>query len=210
MVADSAAQIKQLQAEIAELKRENARLTALNNRAEEKLFAALDGNGLCLWEQHVPSGNLTLFNVKWGELLGFSREELRAHVDSWKSKLHPEDKEWVIKAFEDHVNGKADYYQVVHRMLHKDGSITWVSDRGRIVERLPDGTPLRMMGSHIDITQEKRYELDLARLAHSDPLTNLMNRQAITTAFDELLQPGQRGRAGLSFVKYVNQRKSLT
>ena len=193
MVADSAAQIKQLQAEIAELKRENARLTALNNRAEEKLFAALDGNGLCLWEQHVPSGNLTLFNVKWGELLGFSREELRAHVDSWKSKLHPEDKDWVIKAFEDHVNGKADYYQVVHRMLHKDGSITWVSDRGRIVERLPDGTPLRMMGSHIDITQEKRYELDLARLAHSDPLTNLMNRQAITTAFDELLQPGQRG-----------------
>lgn len=96
MVADSAAQIKQLQAEIAELKRENARLTALNNRAEEKLFAALDGNGLCLWEQHVPSGNLTLFNVKWGELLGFSREELRAHVDSWKSKLHPEDKDWVI------------------------------------------------------------------------------------------------------------------
>ncbi|EGT3625209.1 sensor domain-containing diguanylate cyclase [Morganella morganii] len=194
MTSDTAAeQIKQLQAEIAQLKRENANLTALNRRAEEKLFAALDGNGLCLWEQHIPSGNLTIFNMRWGELLGFSREELAAHIDSWKSKLHPEDKEWVIKAFEDHVSGKADYYQVVHRMLHKDGSITWVSDRGRIVERLPDGTPLRMMGSHIDITQEKRYELDLSLLAHSDPLTNLMNRQAIAKAFDESLQLGIHG-----------------
>ncbi|PIW62229.1 sensor domain-containing diguanylate cyclase [Shewanella sp. CG12_big_fil_rev_8_21_14_0_65_47_15] len=194
MTSDTAAeQIKQLQAEIAQLKRENANLTALNRRAEEKLFAALDGNGLCLWEQHIPSGNLTIFNMRWGELLGFSREELAAHIDSWKSKLHPEDKEWVIKAFEDHVSGKADYYQVVHRMLHKDGSITWVSDRGRIVERLADGTPLRMMGSHIDITQEKRYEMDLARLAHSDPLTNLMNRQAIAKAFDDSLRSGIHG-----------------
>ncbi|WP_297891529.1 sensor domain-containing diguanylate cyclase [Shewanella sp.] len=194
MASDTAAeQIKQLQAEIAQLKRENANLTALNRRAEEKLFAALDGNGLCLWEQHIPSGNLTIFNMRWGELLGFSREELAAHIDSWKSKLHPDDKEWVIKAFEDHVSGQADYYQVVHRMLHKDGSITWVSDRGRIVERLADGTPLRMMGSHIDITQEKRYEMDLARLAHSDPLTNLMNRQAIAKAFDDSLRSGIHG-----------------
>ncbi|MCI2964578.1 MULTISPECIES: diguanylate cyclase domain-containing protein [Shewanella] len=194
MASDTAAEhFKQLQAEIAQLKRENANLMALNRRAEEKLFAALDGNGLCLWEQHIPSGNLTIFNMRWGEMLGFSPEELAAHVDIWKSKLHPEDKEWVIKAFEDHVSGKSDYYQAVHRMLHKDGSVTWVSDRGRIVERLADGTPLRMMGSHIDITQEKRYELDLAQLAHSDPLTNLMNRQAIAMAFDECLQPGMRG-----------------
>lgn len=194
MASDTAAEhIKQLQAEIAQLKRENAQLTALNRRAEEKLFAALDGNGLCLWEQHIPSGNLTIFNMRWGEMLGFSPEELAAHVDIWKSKLHPEDKAWVIKAFEDHVSGKSDYYQAVHRMLHKDGSVTWVSDRGRIVERFADGTPLRMMGSHIDITQEKRYELDLALLAHSDPLTNLMNRQAIAKAFDECLQPEMRG-----------------
>jgi diguanylate cyclase (GGDEF)-like protein/PAS domain S-box-containing protein len=185
--SDTTALIQQLQAEIAQLKSENAHLSALNYRAEEKLFAALDGNGLCLWEQHIPSGNLTIFNMRWGEMLGFSPEELAAHVDIWKSKLHPEDKAWVIQVFEDHVSGKSDYYQAVYRMLHKDGSVTWVSDRGRIVERLADGTPLRMMGSHIDITQEKRYEMGLAQLAHSDPLTNLLNRQAITKAFDELL-----------------------
>ncbi|QYJ79201.1 sensor domain-containing diguanylate cyclase [Shewanella acanthi] len=201
-----AALVAQQQTEIERLKRENARLTALNRRAEEKLFAALDGNGLCLWEQHVPSGNLTLFNVKWGELLGFSREELAAHVDSWKSKLHPEDRDWVIQAFEDHISGKADYYQVVHRMLHKDGSITWVSDRGRIVERLADGTPLRMMGSHIDITQEKRYEIDLARLAHSDPLTQLLNRQAVANAFESANGSGALFFIDLDGFKELNDK----
>ncbi|WP_281212504.1 diguanylate cyclase domain-containing protein [Shewanella insulae] len=180
--------IAELKAENAVLKRENAKLKLLNDRAEEKLFAALDGNRLCLWEQHLPSGNLTIFNMRWGELLGFSREELAAHVDSWKQNLHPEDKEWVIKAFEDHVEGKSDYYQAVHRMIHKNGSVTWVSDRGRIVERKPDGTPLRMMGTHMDITQEKRYEQELSELAHCDPLTNLSNRQAITQAFEQEYQ----------------------
>ncbi|QDF76518.1 MULTISPECIES: sensor domain-containing diguanylate cyclase [Shewanella] len=183
--------ISQLEAEIAALKRENAKLKLLNDRAEEKLFAALDGNRLCLWEQHIPSGNLTIFNMRWGELLGFSREELAAHVDSWKQNLHPDDKEWVIKAFEDHVAGKSDYYQAVHRMIHKDGSVTWVSDRGRIVERKADGTPLRMMGTHMDITQEKRYEQELSELAHCDPLTNLCNRQAITQAFEQQYQHTQ-------------------
>lgn len=183
MEPDEQASIDKLRAEIALLKRENDTLKLLNARAEEKLFAALDGNRLCLWEQHIPSGNLTIFNMKWGELLGFSREELAAHVDSWKQNLHPEDKEWVIKAFEDHVHGKSDYYQAVHRMIHKDGSVTWVSDRGRIVERTSDGAPLRMMGTHMDITKEKRYEQELSFLAHSDPLTNLSNRKAITQAF---------------------------
>jgi len=194
MEPDEQPSLTELRAELAELKRENAKLKLLNARAEEKLFAALDGNGLCLWEQHIPSGNLTIFNMKWGELLGFSREELAAHVDSWKQNLHPEDKEWVIKAFEDHVNGKSDYYQAVHRMIHKDGSVTWVSDRGRIVERKADGTPLRIMGTHMDITQEKRYEQELSILAHSDPLTNLSNRKALTRAFNEhQTQPSSGG-----------------
>ena len=64
MASDTAAElIAQLQAEIAQLKSENAHFAALNYRAEEKLFAALDGNGLCLWEQHIPSGNLTIFTM---------------------------------------------------------------------------------------------------------------------------------------------------
>ncbi|QQX82432.1 sensor domain-containing diguanylate cyclase [Shewanella sp. KX20019] len=168
---------KQLRDEKAELLREKSVL-------EEKLNAALDGTGLCLWEQHIPSGNLTMFNMEWGSLLGYTIDELAAHIDSWKGNLHPDDRDWVINNFEDHLNGKTESYQVTHRMLHKDGSVSWVSDRGRIIEFDEDGQPLRIMGTHIDITKEKRYELDLSELAHKDPLTGLLNRKALIEAYE--------------------------
>ncbi|ANQ24163.1 diguanylate cyclase [Vibrio natriegens] len=170
---------------IEQLEKENEDLRCQNARLEEKLNAALDNNGLCLWEQHIPSGTLTIFNMQWGKMLGYQPHELTATVETWKNNLHPEDYDLAVGAFEDHLAGKTDLYQVVHRMMHKDGTDSWVSDRGRIVEYADDGSPLRMMGTHIDITNEKRYEQQLAKLANSDPLTGLLNRSAMEKCFKE-------------------------
>ncbi|WP_232775030.1 MULTISPECIES: sensor domain-containing diguanylate cyclase [unclassified Shewanella] len=183
-----------LEQENNQLRDDQAELVRQNAVLQEKLNAALDGTGLCLWEQHIPSGNLTMFNMEWGSLLGYTIDELAAHVDSWKGNLHPEDRDWVVANFDDHVKGKTDSYQVTHRMLHKDGSVSWVSDRGRIVEFDEHGHPIRIMGTHIDITQEKRYEMGLAELAHKDPLTGLLNRKALMEAFEQSkLQQGAGG-----------------
>ncbi|MDQ2164501.1 MULTISPECIES: diguanylate cyclase domain-containing protein [Vibrio] len=171
--------IKQLEEQVEHLKKENSSL-------EEKLNATLEGTGLCLWEQHIPSGTLKIFNREWGDMLGYQSHELDATVDIWKSKLHPDDYDLAVGAFEDHLNGKADTYQVIHRMIRKDGGQSWVSDRGRIVEYDENGKPLRMMGTHTDITNEKHYELELSKLAAQDPLTNLLNRKALETKFDEM------------------------
>lgn len=178
---------------LEQLTQENRRLKQENKRLEERLNAALDGTGLCLWEQHVPTGKLTIFNMEWGQMLGFSPQELEATVDIWKSKLHPDDYPQVVAALDDHLAGKTSSYQVVHRMLHKNGSHSWVSDRGRVVEFDAQGQPLRMMGTHIDITQEKRYELELAKLASSDPLTGVLNRAKLEQEFNQLnlTQPQQ-------------------
>ncbi|QFU23605.1 diguanylate cyclase [Shewanella eurypsychrophilus] len=192
--------IGQLQAEIKALQDENIELTRQKRSVEEKLTAALDGTGLCLWQQHIPSGNLTIFNREWGHLLGYTEQELAAHVDSWKETLHPEDRDWVIAAFEEHVSGKTESYQAIHRMLHKDGSVSWVSDRGRIVEYDDEDKPIRMMGTHIDITKEKRYEIDLARLAHCDPLTHLLNRKALEQAFYEHQSVSSQAGGALFFI----------
>ncbi|MBB1269073.1 diguanylate cyclase domain-containing protein [Shewanella sp. SR44-3] len=189
----SSEKLKQLEEIILRLEAENKALKLNLQFTQEKLHAALDGTGLCLWEQDIPTGNLTIHNQQWGDLLGFTIEELPAHIDSWKGNLHPDDKEWVIAAFDEHVAGKTDIYQAVHRMIHKDGSITWVSDRGRITSYTPEGKPLKIIGTHVDITQEKRYEQSLAKLAHYDPLTDLLNRAAIEQSYLRLQSQALNG-----------------
>ncbi|MCL1045505.1 diguanylate cyclase [Shewanella electrodiphila] len=207
----NASQIEALTAQIALLKSENESLKQKNKQIQQQLSATLDGTGLCLWEQDVPTGDLCIYNQEWGSLLGYTREEYSANMQSWKNSLHPEDKDWVIKAFEDHVNGQEDVYQAVHRMIHKDGSTRWVSDRGRIVEYATDGTPLKILGTHIDITQEKRYQLDLARLAHRDPLTDLLNRTAAEKVYKDFQRSSKFDSGTLLFIdvdnfKSVNDR----
>ncbi|MFM4702845.1 diguanylate cyclase domain-containing protein [Aeromonas bivalvium] len=186
------------------LQQENERLRRIADDALEKLDAASDGTGLCIWQNHVPTGKLIIFNRRWGAMLGYQPKELEAHFDTWRDHLHPEDRERVLQAFFDHLSGKTPFYQALHRMLSKEGKVTWVLDRGRVVERDADGNPLRVMGSHIDVTHEKEYELQLAQLAHRDPLTHLLNRAALQRQF-----PGEH--QALCFIdlddfKQVNDR----
>ena len=162
---------------------ENERLKRIADDAREKLDAAMDGTGLCIWQNHVPTGKLIIFNRRWGSMLGYQPKELSAHFDIWREHLHPEDRERVLQAFFDHLEGKSPFYQAMHRMIAKDGKTTWVLDRGRVVERDDQGNPVRVMGTHIDITHEKEYEQQLAQLAHRDPLTGLFNRTALHRHF---------------------------
>ncbi|ENJ7184441.1 sensor domain-containing diguanylate cyclase [Vibrio fluvialis] len=196
--------MEEQQDRIQQLEQQVKQLTRDKQRLEEKLNAALDGTGLCLWEQHVPTGRLRIFNMEWGKMLGFQPNELEANLDTWKSKLHPDDYDLAVGAFEDHLHGRADTYQVVHRMLHKDGSHSWVSDRGRIVEYAADGSPLRIMGTHIDITNEKRYEQELSRLARQDPLTNLLNRKALQSEFNRINHSESDSLAAMVFIDVDN------
>lgn len=179
-----------LRLQIQNLKKHNARLKRIAHDARNKLSAALDGTGLYLWQLDVPSGKLVIFNRRWGAMLGFQPKETDANFESWKESLHPDDAAEVLKAFNDHIAGKAPYYEALHRMIAKNGSITWVLDRGRISEWDEQGRPLKVTGTHIDMTQEKQYEEQLALLALHDPLTMLTNRHALQNHFHELKARG--------------------
>ncbi|ERM59239.1 sensor domain-containing diguanylate cyclase [Vibrio cyclitrophicus] len=196
--------IAEFEKKIAGLEKENAELKRSNARLQEKLNAALDSNGLCLWEHHVPSGKLTIFNMDWGKMLGYQPYELTATFETWKNNLHPDDFQQAMKAFEDHLSGSSDLYEVVYRMTHKDGSDSYVYDRGRVVEFDSNGVPLRIMGTHIDITQEKRFEQQLAALASTDRLTGLLNRQAIEQRFREMKSADKLVRAAMIFIDIDN------
>jgi diguanylate cyclase (GGDEF)-like protein len=138
----------------------------------EKLNAALDGTGLCLWQGKPLTGELQVFNLQ-----GFEPNDMAPHFDQWLAKLHPDDRDAVLANYQAHLAGATQLYDAEYRTLAPDGSITWLWDLGRVVERDQQGRPLRIMGAHFDITERKIAEEEMVRLAQSDPLTGLFNRR---------------------------------
>lgn len=124
----------------------------------ERLDLALRGTNAGLWDWHVQTGK-TVFNERWAEIVGHTLEELEpVDIRTWVDLCHPDDLAASNAHLERHFAGETDFYRCECRMRHKDGSWVWVLDQGRVVERDGDGKPVRMTGTHVDITERKRYE----------------------------------------------------
>lgn len=118
----------------------------------ERLELAFASSQLGLWDWNMGTSE-TVFNDRWAEIIGYSLEELQpTTIQTWVDFCHPDDLERSNAAIRAHVDGEADFYEVELRMRHRDGRWIWVHDRGKVVEWDKDGTPLRMVGTHDDIT----------------------------------------------------------
>lgn len=132
--------------------------------SEERLDLALKGTRAGLWDWHVQTGKTT-FNDRWAEIVGYTLEELAPiSIQTWMSLAHPDDLARSNEALQAHFEGRADYYDCEARMRHKDGHWVWVQDRGRVVEWDGDGRPVRMLGTHLDITARKAHDAERERL----------------------------------------------
>ena len=121
-----------------------------------------DGQGL--WDWDLASDRIH-FSPRWNVLVGCEGHEVGNTPDAWLHRVHPEERERVSGTIDGHLaNGDAEF-SIRHRMLHADGSYRWVSCCG-VVHRSTSGTPVRITGSHVDITAE----------VVTDPVTRLPNR----------------------------------
>jgi PAS domain S-box-containing protein len=129
---------------------------------QERLDYALKGTQAGTWDWNIKTGE-TIFNERWAEMLGYTLEELRpTTIETWKKLLHPDDVVKTERKLESYFMGETDIYDVAFRMRHKDGSWIWVWDRGAIFEKDEDGTPVRMVGTHLDINEQVKAEEQLA------------------------------------------------
>lgn len=117
----------------------------------ERLSLALHGADLALWDAHLPSGEGTV-NARWYEMVGYQPGEVSADHCGWEALVHPDDLTRVLALQADHVQGRTASYEAQYRLRHRDGHSVWVLDRGRVVERDAEGVPVRMVGTHLDIT----------------------------------------------------------
>ena len=122
----------------------------------ERFELAVAGSNDGIWDWDLQSGNLYL-SARWKDQLGYRDHELPNTLDTFRSLLHPEDTEQVFRYVQGYFAGTTGTYEVEFRMMHRDGSIRWILARGAAV-RAADGKPVRMAGSHTDITGRKEAE----------------------------------------------------
>ncbi len=124
---------------------------------EERLKLALHGADLGTWDWNVQTGQVT-FNERWAAMLGYSSGEIQPFISSWETLIHSDDKPDVMKELSDHLEGKTETYETEHRVKHRSGEWIWILDKGKVIERDALGAPVRVCGTHLDITERKRAE----------------------------------------------------
>lgn len=143
----------QLHAEIQQRKDAEEAL----KESEYRWKFAIEGAGDGVWDLDLVS-NTVFFSKRWKELLGFTEDEIGNSLDEWESRLHPDDKTYSLDAVQAYLEGRTPTYTNEHRLKCKNGSYKWVLTRGMIVSRSEEGKPLRMIGTHTDISERKQME----------------------------------------------------
>jgi PAS domain S-box-containing protein len=125
--------------------------------AEARLRLALDSVGDGSWDWNVQTGEV-FYSDRWIELLGYSRSDAPPYISFWESLLHPEDRERVWYAINEHFDGKAEHFESEYRTMTSSGEYRWSLDRGRVLQRDDEGRAIRMAGTCFDISNRKRAE----------------------------------------------------
>jgi PAS domain S-box-containing protein len=125
--------------------------------SEQRWKMALDSSGDGVWDWDLRTGAET-FSPRFYELHGYSPGEISEQAQAFDQLAHPEDRAQMLADRQAHFEGRAPRYVNEHRVRAKDGSWRWILSRGLVIERDDAGHPLRMIGTHADITAIKQAE----------------------------------------------------
>ena len=148
---------------------------------------ALESSGDGVWDWQVQAG-VEVLSPKCKALYGFAEDELPDTPDALDSRTHPDDVPAMLAAREAHFAGRTSAYVNEHRVQCKNGQWKWVLSRGIVIGRDAHGAPLRMIGTHTDITAARqaealRHERDRAAAA------DLAKSQFLSRVSHELRTP---------------------
>ena len=154
--------------------------TAMTEQLSESEFRwkyALEGAGDGVWDWDRAHDTAT-YSKQWKRMLGYADHELANSTLAWQELLHLDDAERVRATLDAYVEGRSASYFCEYRMRAKDGSYRWILGRGMAVTFDRDGHPLRLIGTHTDITRAKETENAMrvvnAQLAHQQHRFNVI------------------------------------
>lgn len=128
--------------------------------SEERLKMVLEGSEQGFWDWNIETGEVQR-NDRWAQMLGYSTiQEFEDNTDTWTNTIHPEDRDAAWQSINNHLEGRTNAHKLEYRMITKDGGVKWILDHAKVVQRDVNGKPLRMSGTHIDISERKQMEAD--------------------------------------------------
>ena len=148
------------------------------SQSEARWQFALDGSDQGVWDWNIDSGT-TYFSDKWAAMVGLRPQDLESNINQWHRLIHPEDLETVNAAINNHLGSISELFNCEHRLKTSEGAYIWFLAKGKVVERDAFGRPIRMIGTHTDISDRKLKEAHIHHLAYHDQLTSLPNRMLL-------------------------------
>jgi PAS domain S-box-containing protein len=139
-----------------ELKNAKNEIRIKEQRWKFAIEASTDG----MWDWDVKQ-NIVHRSPRWFEILGYGPLDLTNDLESYTSRIHPDDLQLVTSELQKHFSGETDFYSTEHRVLCKDGSYKWILDRGKVIIWDDNGEPIRVVGTKTDIEDRKKADLEL-------------------------------------------------
>lgn len=146
---------QQLQQEISQRKKIEKQL----RDSEQRWQLAIKGTNDGIFDADLQTGQV-FYSTRWKEMLGYSEDEINPTREEWFNRIHPEDLPRILEADKAHLDKKSSYFEQEYRLKCADGTYKWILGRCQALWDA-DGTPIRLLGSHTDISQRKKIEQTL-------------------------------------------------
>ncbi len=124
----------------------------------QQMRLLLDASGLGTWDWNIQS-DVSKVNRRWCEMLGLDYELFDSSSLFWRQLIHPADQAGLDAELQRHLDGQTPVFNTVYRMKHQDGHWVWIETYGKVVTRDSQQQPVRLAGTHRDITAKKEAEL---------------------------------------------------
>lgn len=129
---------------------------AAHARSEERFRLLSRATNDAIWDWDLATDALW-----WGEgfetLFGFKRDEVGGTIESWSTRIHPDDRAEVLADIHEAIESGRIAWSKEYRFLYQEGGYAWVLDRGHVI-RSPEGKALRMVGGMTDLTERRKLE----------------------------------------------------
>lgn len=157
----------------------------LLKNSEERYKLALLGANDGIWDWDIKKGEYH-HSKKFMALLDYSIDNNIFLYNSWQNLIYQKDLEKVQWSLDLYLKQQTPKYKCEYRIKKKDGSLIWILDTGVAIWD-ENGVPVRMAGSHTDITKRKMWEEHINKLAFYDPITDLPNRSLLNITLEKLI-----------------------